>query len=157
MSEYTYADVIIDPHDERVKVGERYYFGDAPTPLIRGANDDSLSLQELERVDYKDEYPFVFFSEEYDREVYFSCLIKPKEPQAKYVPFDLSKKEVRDKLRGKWIVNKITKGEKMISNFWIVGIISPWVCADGNTGADLLAKFTFLDGTPCGQKISAEE
>lgn len=86
---------------------------------------------------------------------YYGCLIKPKEPQVKYVPYDLSKKEVRDKLRGKWIVRNGSNAERLITAFtkdsygnwsYDVGF------GEGNNN-ELLANYTFLDGTPCGEKV----
>ena len=73
------------------------------------------------------------------------------EPKKKhYIPFDLSKKEVRDKLRGKWIVHKKRASEIMIHDFWVSEGAHTWFCA-GFNGKDLLKSFTFLDGSPCGE------
>ena len=83
MSEYTYADVIIDPKDERVKIGEKYYFGDNPNELIKLANSDSIQPAKLIRVDYGDDCPFIVFNEELNQEVLYGCLIKAKELQEK--------------------------------------------------------------------------
>lgn len=50
MSEYTYADVIIDPNDERVKAGEKYYFANSEgiVPLtLEGIKSDGNRLCEL--------------------------------------------------------------------------------------------------------------
>ena len=69
-----------------------------------------------------------------------------------YIPFDLSKKEVRDKLRGKWIVHKKRKSEIMIYDFWVSDGTDTWFCM-GVKGKDLLESFTFLDGSPCGEEV----
>lgn len=58
MSEYTYADVIIDPKDERVKIGEQYYTGGTPTEVLNHANDEYKTLK-LAYLDYGDDFPFI--------------------------------------------------------------------------------------------------
>lgn len=78
MSEYTYSDVIIDPNDERVKVGEKYWFGYSPNEALRHANNGD-ELQELSRLNTEksSEYPFVVYSG--DISANFEAMVKPKE------------------------------------------------------------------------------
>lgn len=150
--EYTYADVIIDPNDERVKIGEKYYMGGTPNDVLESANEaNDFFLNILIDINNKDMFPFIGNS----NNGYYGCLIKPKESQAKYVPYDLSKKEVRDKLRGKWIVRKGSDAERLITSFTTdsYGNWSYDVGFGGGNNNELLANYTFLDGTPCGEKV----
>ena len=146
---YTYADVIIDPNDERVKIGVDYYFGLNPTKLLELVNKGWESFK-LTKVDIDSCNPFIRREEEYGDQ--FSCIIKVKESQAKYVPYDLSKKEVRYKLRGKWIVYKHggCSLEELIHCF--VKTDGIWSC-NSMTAERLLRDYTFPDGTPCGEKV----
>lgn len=149
--EYTYADVIIDPNDERVKIGEKYYMGDSPNLVLERANEaKDFAINTLVKIDnVKCWYPF-----KGENQRVYCCLIKAKESQDEYVPFDLSKKEVRDKLRGQWIVPKNKNGiiaESMIDRF-AKDSFCDWLCI-GYPAEELLEKMTFLDGTPCGEKV----
>lgn len=150
--EYTYADVIIDPNDERVKIGEKYYMGGTPNEVLESANEaNDFFINTLIKIDnVKLWYPF-----EGGNQRIYCCLIKAKEPQVKYVPYDLSKKEVRDKLRGKWIVRKGSDAERLITSFTkdSYGNWSYDVGFGGGNNNELLANYTFLDGTPCGEKV----
>lgn len=86
-----------------------------------------------------------------------------------FEPFDLSDKDVRDYLRGKWIVlmdnDKGAHLEVCISEFaympvdddeeefkWLIATVFGGILAE-----DLLEKFTFLDGTPCGELVTEED
>lgn len=151
---YTYADIIIDPHDERVKVGEKYFFYNNPTLAIESANGSDVESFELIKVT-SGTCPFVYDFKE-DMEGASCCIIKDKEEkkkesQAKYTPFDLSKKEVRDYLRGKWIKNRTSDVECFIS---ILSLVDGDWYAEGYTSEELLENFTFLNGTPVGNKIN---
>ena len=68
-----------------------------------------------------------------------------------FVPYDLSKKEVRDKLRGKWIVDKITRKEFPIDIFQYDSEKKEWIIYMFMNALSLLKCYTFLDGTPCGE------
>lgn len=152
--EYTYADVIIDPNDERVKIGEKYYMGDSPNLVLERANEaKDFAINTLVKIDNEDWDPFLG-----GNQGCYCCLIKPKEPQDEYVPFDLSKKEVRDKLRGQWVINKDDGGEFCINNFSFNKGNEQWSVCDYKVGdyilpLGLLQNHTFLDGTPCGEKV----
>lgn len=92
MSEYTYSDVIIDPNDKRVKIGEKYWSScTAAKSCIDSANANE-PLVELIRITMGVRYPFhIKYSDGVETDC--CCLSKPKEPG--YVPFDLSKKEAK--------------------------------------------------------------
>lgn len=80
----------------------------------------------------------------------YFVLEKVKEPEKKYIPFDLSNKEDRAKLRGAWIRN-VESGLE----YQVICIGSALVFVqDGDFNAgSLLEQFVFLDGTPCGKLV----
>ena len=85
---YTYADVIIDPNDPRVEIGKEYYWSDYPSSLLLEVLEGSKQPKTLLEVD-NSEYPFK------NRDAKYQCIIRKKEPEKKYVPFDLSDPEER--------------------------------------------------------------
>ena len=148
MSEYGYKDVIIDPNDERVSVGDEYWFSDYPNEVIKIANSNG-PIRMLKDIDYDNSYPFTIGGEHYQ------CLIKV--PEDSYVPFDLDNEEERVLLRGAWVRNmeqdavileciiiSIFKNE---AGEWTLELPGAYV-----TPEVLLKEYTFLDGTPCGRK-----
>lgn len=78
MSEYTYSDVIIDPNDERVKIGEKYWAScTAAKSCIDSANANE-PLVELIRITMEVRYPFhIKYSDGVETDC--CCLSKPKE------------------------------------------------------------------------------
>lgn len=147
MKEYTYADVIIDPNDKRVKIGEKYYMGGTPNGVLEIANKaNELFTDILIDIDDKDDFPFIGGS----IPGYYCCLIKPREPKVKYTPFDLNNKEDRNYLRNKWIRRKEGDSESPIISFDLYN--GNWYTG-GNSGKELLENFTFLDGTPIGKRM----
>ena len=148
---YTYKDIIIDPRDPRLEgaIGKEVYCDDTPFDVLKGANRNkgagSLSKIDTEQVDA---YPFSV--DIGDDEIVYCCIIIKKEPKVKYVPFDLSKEEDRDALRGKWYKNKYDKSESKITSFAIRD--DEWL-ADGESGEGLFKHYTFLDGTPVGKRV----
>ena len=84
----------------------------------------------------------------------YFCLEKV-EPE--YVPFDLSKEEDRNTLRGKWVQDSRHGNEWMIVGFYLDETGGQGYKAKlsrknaGFTGSELLERFTFLDGTPIGK------
>ena len=151
MAEYTYKDVIIDPQDKRLKgaIGKEVYYGDIPPLVLEDANHDYPSGTILWNIRRSDAFPFTIVSPSHQDSSY-ACIIIKKEPEIKYVPFDLSKKEDRDFLRGKWVKKKDTGNEHQLIHF--THIDSLWR-ALANTGQEFYDYFTFLDGTPVGKKV----
>lgn len=148
---YTYKDIIIDPNDKRLEgaIGKEVYYNDLPFDVLKDANKNEktgiLSKIESEQVE-----GYLFNIETEDAGNIFSCIIIKKEPEVKYIPFDLSKKEDRDFLRGKWVKKKDTGNEHQLIHF--THIDNLWR-ALANTGQELYDYFTFLDGTPVGKKV----
>ena len=160
MSEYTYKDVIIDPEDPRIEIGKgkKYYFGCLPRDVLEKANTNSSLIGELKEIRKEDDFPFVFmgFTDG------FSCVIRKKEPEKKYVPFDLNNPEDRKALMGKTIKadNRPFSRqyvELVISCFELVdegaeGVGGYWM-ANGIKEDELFHDWTFLDGSPCGKEM----
>ena len=152
MSEYTYADVIIDPDDPRVEIGAEYYFGNNPSCLLRSISQLSASEGTLVMKDSAIEAqssPFMSSENEW-----FVCLIRKKEAKKKYVPFDLSNEEDRAKLRGAWIKYKFAPGYEY--QITAVEIDSLFIHGDEHSPESLLEKCLFIDGTPCGKLVEEE-
>lgn len=149
MAEYTYADVIIDPEDPRVEIGKEYCFGNIPKNLIEAANSSNDNFWErLEKVTVTDGF---CFTKEGGWSA--SCLIRKKESEKKWIPFDLTKEEDRARLRGAWVrfnndpayecqVFAISKERVYI-----------WSNCDYLTPEELLRDCVFLDGSPCGKLV----
>lgn len=149
---YSYADVIIDPDDPRVEIGREYWFGDVPGELLSHSNKDKPNCHGvLHDVGEDGEfYPFCVCVDGVNY-IEAACLIRKKESEKRYIPFDLSKPEVRDSLRGKWFYYPSTDSELMIDCFSHMD--SQWR-VHGLTSDQFLNACTFLDGSPCGQEVS---
>ena len=147
MPEYTYKDVIIDPEDPRVEIGAEYYFGDNPVDALRRAKRDGVYT--LKYVNKDTEEPFISCGD-----FRYSCIIRKKEPENRYVPFDLLKEEDRAKLRGAWVrVKDIPTIE-----YQITGMNAKYVLLGTTVNLetdDLLRSYELVDGTPCGQLVEA--
>lgn len=152
---YSYADIIIDPEDPRVEIGKEYYTSkNIPDALFKANEGDEMFCYKLLSVHDGAYGPFWMDKDSPDS---FDFLIRKKEPEKKYVPFDLSKEEDRAKLRGEYLIQLYTgnfsQEEKLVVGFSentvIIGGYDPH-CFNGH---ELLGKFTFLDGTPCGRLV----
>lgn len=149
---YTYEDIIINPNDKRLEgaVGKEVYYDDKPILAVQYANQN-VKTGTLIRLNKKGEqFPFCVQRREAEDKFNYVCIIIKKEPEVKYVPFDLSKEEDRDFLRGKWVKKKDTEDEYQLTLFTHVGYL--WL-ALANNGQEFYDYFTFLDGTPVGKKV----
>ena len=154
MSEkYTYEDVIIDPTDPRVEIGKEYIFGSSPEYLLERCNDGRAVFSRLKAVNVGYYEPFVPAAEDKG----YPICIRKKEPEKKYVPFDLTKEEDRARLRGAWIRPK----DEPLPECQIHAIESDRIvvwAGDGYLTPDELLEFwEFIDGTPCGKPVEEEE
>lgn len=151
MPEYTYKDVIIDPEDPRVEIGEEYIFGSSPEYLLERCSDGCAVFSKLKAVNVGYYEPFVPSTEDKG----YPICIRKKEPKKKYVPFDLSDPDVRKSLRGRWITDG-DREESQITGF-LVDSNGEWnatTCDRGLIDAiNLQAFWKFDDGTPCGQLV----
>ena len=87
----------------------------------------------------------------------YQSLIRKKEPEKKYMPFDLSDPEVRKSLRGKWIKDGAGE-EACITGFkcddeedWIAEIPNGYIAATA-----LASCWMFDDNSPCGKLVEEE-
>lgn len=149
---YDYRDVIIDPADPRVEIGKEYYFSDVPGEVISKALKDDYA-RKLIGINKKIGNPLPFMLENNDWA--WACLIRKKDDEKRYVPFDLSKPEVREVLRGKWIRRKTLAEDGVYKELKI----TDFTCVNGIWSTrnleevELLLDWTFLDGTPCGEAV----
>lgn len=154
---YTYADVIINPNDPRVEIGKEYYGSCFPAGGLNLANM-GIGFQQLVRVDKDSSFgPFVLAKKD-DGVESFPCLIRKKEPEKKYVPFDLSREEDRARLRGAWVRHKQNpERENLITGLGDETVDFAVYFGDVAIGTGvLLENFEFVDGFPCGKLVEEE-
>ena len=157
MSEYTFADVIIDPEDPRIEIGAKYYRADYPKKVLFLANNDEYYIGTLEEIDTESpETPFVVRTG--GAHAPWACIIRKKEPDKRYVPFDLSLPEDREKLRKAWVREKDSGRELAVTAIYL-DEKPPFVELNDNgfTVEDLLESYEFLDGTPCGKLVEVTD
>ena len=151
MAEYTYKDVIIDPSDPRAEIGKVYYFGENPASVISRARRDAKYYKGTLTMIHEDwNDPFLD-----DGAFRYPCIIRKKEPEKKWVPFDISKQEDRARLRGAWVRHKQNPDrENLITGLGDETVDFAVYFGDlaVGTGA-LLENFEFVDGGPCGRLV----
>lgn len=152
---YTYADVIIDPNDSGVEIGAEYYGAILPNDVLDYANRNE-ELVKLIEVDRSLRYPFHIKSVCCD--CWVCLLIRKKEPEKKWVPFDLSKEEDRARLRGAWVRHKQNpERENLITGLGDETVDFAVYFGDVAIGTGvLLENFEFVDGFPCGKLVEEE-
>ena len=150
---YTYADVIIDPNDPRVEIGAEYFFEDTAMEVLELAQDN-VGSSKLEEIYESNNFPFKFKGVTDG----YACIIRKKEPEKKYVPFDLTKEEDRTKLRGAWVRHKQNpERENLITGLGDETVDFAVYFGDVAVGTGvLLENFEFVDGTPCGKLVEEE-
>ena len=149
MAEYTYKDVIVDPEDPRVEIGKEYYSAIVPNAVLDFANHNE-ELANLIEVDRSLSSPFHIKSDCCD--CWTCLLVRKKEPEKKWEPFDLSKEEDREKLKGAWVRIK----DILTIEYQIVGLNAKFVFLGNNANLetqDLFIGYEFIDGTPCGKLV----
>ena len=177
MAEYTYEDIIMDPEDPRLEgaIGKECYLSDYPKEALDNARNDSMKYR-LIRIDEKEICPFV----DHEYEDNWSIVIIKKEeqkPKPEYIPFEsveefldeyfLNKEKYTTgillKLEGIWLREKETGALCMATEIWDEGLVigdtkltisGTDVFNDTTDWDELFSKYTFIDGTPCGKKIS---
>ena len=112
--EYTKNDIITDVSDPRLKdaIGKTVYVAHKLYGSIvdNANNNDSANKGVLVNLGYDPSHPFEVHTESglhWDKII----ISKNQPPRKKYVPFDLSKEEDRNCLKGKWI-KRIDTGMK---------------------------------------------
>ena len=146
---YTYDDVITtkDVATGKVRkediIGKQGWFEDTLDDALVVAGKGGNPSKVLRDVDT------VLFYDNDDCGHYF--FLPKKEPEKKYVPFDLTKKEDRNFLKGRWIKTdgdeeKITGFERDDDGVWHIKISADYLLPE-----DMLNLWRFEDGTPCGK------
>lgn len=149
---YDYEDIIVDPEDERVEIGAEYFAAITPAACLRCANSTAQAA-ELKYVERDKDRPFFL------ADAGWSCIIRKKEPEKKYVPYDFSDPDVRSALLEKYVKFKEPAG-------WVQeGIITAfmhesdniWRCSIGGmikqAAEQLMELWTYRDGSPCGKEV----
>lgn len=171
---YTEDDIISDPFDKRVMaaLGKEVYRGDDKDEVLDAANngDESKMGFLCEARVATDGYPFrIGLNWRY---IIIPKIMpegkpgdqpKEKPEEAEYIPFDLSKEEDRDALRGKWVRDSRWGHEWMVDGFFIDEATGAGYKAKlsrkkaGFSGEQLLERYVFLDGSPVGKPANKEE
>lgn len=117
MADYTYKDIIIDPNDPRLEVGEKYYYADSPKRVLEHTKSGDYCLGTLDSVNKGDTaVPFMVDSGSTINP--WACLIRKKETsyaerQAKWVADNDIKKG--DKVR---VIRKADHNEDGWGSLW---------------------------------------
>lgn len=179
MGEYTYDNVIIDPHKEGIDslIGKEVYFEAKPFLCLKAANEKLASNSGILVEVYKDSInPFCVKGKSGSYK--YPCIIEKKEePEPEFVPF-ASADEFLDEFDeanysiahgtlenrvleygGIWLKSKKDDSLCMVAGIQNDGLV---ICDKKMTISDrveynvkmswdeILADFVFLDGTPCG-------
>ena len=155
--EYTEADIISDINDPRLEgsIGKVCYVAHHLYDYIvaNANNDDKSHKGILINLGYDPAFPFEVHTE---MGLHWKQIIiaKNQPSQPEYVPFDLSREEDRQLLRGKWLRSNQNR-EEMITGFHMLDN-GKWTadmsCFANATGDGLFRFYTFLDGTQCGKR-----
>ena len=179
MSEYTYDNVIIDPHKEGVGslIGKEVYFEAKPFLCLKAANEKLASNLGILVEVYKDSInPFCVKGKSGSYK--YPCIIEKKEePKPEFVPFksadefideydnanySISSGTLESKLLnygGVWLKSKKDNSLCMVAGVSNNGLV---ICDKERTTSEpieynvkmswveILANFVFTDGTPCG-------
>lgn len=165
MSEYTFADLVINPETPGLEslVGKEVYFNDVPTFCIRNANDDYM-VGILMGVHKGESAPF-YVEAPSGCMLNYACIIpKKEETKPEYVPFKSKTEFIKayksvetEKLRdetaylakhGMWLRQKCDSEDSMILGISPDGV---FVLDTFYTWELLIKDFLFLDGSPCGR------
>ena len=140
MSEYTFADLIINPETPGLEslVGKEVYFNDVPTHCIRNANDDYM-VGILMSVHIWESAPF-YVETPSGLLLNYACIIpKKEESESKYVPFENAEEfldaychnETKNldgiyhylATRGVWLEDKGENAYYMVAEIWDDGVV----------------------------------
>ena len=174
MSEYTYDNIIIDPHKEGIEslIGKEVYFYDNPYLCLKAANEKSASNSGILIAVYKDNInPFCVKrkSDSYQ----YPCIIEKKEElEPEFVPFKSVDEFLDEFDEANYSITHGTLENRVLEygGIWLKSKKDDSLCMaagvqdDGLVICDkdtleynvkmswdeILADFVFLDGTPCG-------
>ena len=179
MGEYTYDNVIIDPHKEGVRslIGKEVYFEAKPFLCLKAANEKLASNLGILVEVYKDSInPFCVKGKSGSYK--YPCIIEKKEePKPEFVPFksadefmdeydnvnySINSGTLENKLLnygGVWLKSKKDNSLCMVAGVSNSGLV---ICDKERTTSEpieynvrmswveILANFVFANGTPCG-------
>ena len=179
MGEYTYDNVIIDPHKEGVRslIGKEVYFEAKPFLCLRAANEKLASNLGILVEVYKDSInPFCVKGKSGSYK--YPCIIEKKEePKPEFVPFKSADEFVDEYDNANYSIGSGTLENKLLNygGVWLKSKKDNSLCmvaGVSNSGlvicdkerissepieynvrmswAEILANFVFADGTPCG-------
>ena len=140
MSEYTFADLIVNPETPGLEslVGKEVYFNDVPTFCIRNANDDYM-VGILMGIHKEESAPF-YVETPSGCMLNYACIIpKKEESEPKYVPFENAEEfldayyhnEISNldgiyhylATRGIWLEDKGEDAYYMVAEIWDDGVV----------------------------------
>lgn len=179
MSEYTYDNIIIDPHKEGIGslIGKEVYFEAKPFLCLKAANEKLTSNSGILVEVYKDSInPFCVKGKSGSYK--YPCIIEKKEePKPEFIPFESADEFLDEYDNANYSVSSGTLGNKLLNygGVWLKSkkdnslCMVAGICDDGlvicdkkmtisdsieynvkMSWAEILADFLFLDGTPCG-------
>lgn len=179
MSEYTYDNIIIDPHKEGIGslIGKEVYFEAKPFLCLKAANEKLASSSGILVEVYKDSInPFCVKGKSGSYK--YPCIIEKKEePKPEFIPFESADEFLDEYDNANYSVSSGTLGNKLLNygGVWLKSkkdnslCMVAGICDDGlvicdkkmtisdsieynvkMSWAEILADFVFLDGTPCG-------
>ena len=153
---YTFDDIIIDPKDSRLELGAKYYFSVSPNRVIKRANE---GLEEfcttLTAIVEDSDVPFIGIGG-----INGSCIIRKKEDEKRYMPYDFSDLKTRQDLLGASVRYKEPAG--CVQDGLITAFLHDrdgiWRCSIGGkidqTAERLMDYWTFWNGSPCGDEVT---
>lgn len=172
MSEYTFADIIMDPEDPRLEgaIGKYCYFGEYPTWLLDYArNNSSESLHILKRINNK---PVCHFTDECESS-WTLIIIKKEDPKPKYEPFETLDEFIESyKKSEERITYSNTRDYIASCGMWLRFNNDDVLCAVTEIWTDgvflghdhmkikwkeLFNFYTFMDDTPCGKEVRVKK
>ena len=170
MGEYTYDNVIIDPHKEGVRslIGKEVYFEAKPFLCLKAANEKLASNLGILVEVYKDSInPFCVKGKSGSYK--YPCIIEKKEePKPEFVPFKSADEFMDEYDNVNYSINSGTLENKLLNygGVWLKSKKDNSLCMvicdkeritsepiEYNvrmSWAEILANFVFADGTPCG-------
>ena len=179
MSEYTYDNIIIDPHKEGIGslIGKEVYFEAKPFLCLKAANKKLASNLGILVEVYKDSInPFCVKGKSGSYK--YPCIIEKKEePKPEFVPFESADEFIDEYDNANYSINSGTLENKLLNygGVWLKSKKDNSLCmvaGVSNNGlvicdkerttsepieynvkmswVEILANFVFANGTPCG-------
>lgn len=163
MIKYTWDNIIINPTSKSAKycIGKKVYFANTPSACLRYANENNNNhVEKLVNI-YETDYPFLINE---SKRIFCNAIILKLDEIELYSPFE-NYSDFRQAFKqhthyinkyGLWICEKTNNPNKnilrLVTNIFIQGVT---ILSDKNnfiSWRELLERFTFEDGIPCGNK-----